>query len=161
MSMIDCHETEQDDVCALFADGMPMTLALPALAESLRFRCHHGSTPPATRFLKFKQPGMSTIATAVASVVVGIVVSCSFLQDVPGNCDQQAQAKGPNAKNDCRREAHHFAGSGAGAPALWAPHVVFRHHFPFHKHGGLFMVHIQAAQKISDAERALFLRLLW
>ena len=118
-----------------FADGMPVILALLALAESCRFRCYHGSTPPATRFPKFNEPGMSTIATAVAGVVVGIVVSCSFLQDVPGDCDQQAQAKGPNAKNNCRREAHHFTGSSAGAQALWAPHVVFGHRFPFHKHG--------------------------
>ena len=63
--------------------------------RSRRFRCYHGSTPPATRFLKFKQPGMSTIATAVASVVVGIVVSCSFLQDIPGNVTSKPKPKVP------------------------------------------------------------------
>ena len=161
MSFIDCRETEEDDVCALFADAMPVILALPALAESCRFRCRHGSTPHATRFPKFNEPGMSTIATAVASVVVGIVASCSFLQDVPGDCNQQAQAKGPYAKNDCRREAHHLAGSGAGAEALWAPHVVFRHHFPFHKQGcPLHGPHPDSAEDIRR-KRAVFLRLLW
>ena len=76
---------------------------------------------------------MSTIATAVANVVVGIVVSCSLY--VPGDCNQQAQTKGPYAKNNCRREAYHFTGSSAGAQALRALHVVFGHRFPFHKHG--------------------------